>query len=185
MQSAVGYQVLCKDPTASKEQGGSCAPHAHPQDCNTFQGPMSLPSYFNRDLFTQLCRAQRAVTLCARTHRLTRATRVAVSRAYSKALKTFSRPSALLPGVHCILLITHAERKGLSRVVRGPTTSKEQGGIGDRAHAQAWKTFQVLRVLGFGLRGQVLRGSGVYYSNQYLRVTSQKQGTHADVSVMS
>ena len=36
-----------------------------------------------------LCRARRAVTLCARTYRLTRARRVAVSPAYSQALITF------------------------------------------------------------------------------------------------
>ena len=54
-------------------------------------------------------------------------TGVAVSRAYSKALKTFrvlSPPSMRLlysPDYLC-------RARGLSRVVRGPTTSKERGG---------------------------------------------------------
>ena len=38
------------------------------------------------------------------------------------------RSSGLLSCTNCILLTTCAERGGLSRVVRGPTTSQEQGG---------------------------------------------------------
>ena len=62
--------------------------HAHPQACKTFQ-VLCPPVMFQQRSCTQLCRARRAVTLCARTHRLTRARSLAISHAYSQALITF------------------------------------------------------------------------------------------------
>ena len=64
----------------------------------------------------------------AEIKRLKRARRIAISHAYSQALRTENpfRSSALLSGVYGILLITNAERGGLSRFVRGPTTSKDR-----------------------------------------------------------
>ena len=61
---------------------------AHPQACKTFQvlSPLfKLPHESNK----QVCRARRAVTHPARTHRLTRARRVAISPAYPQAWNTF------------------------------------------------------------------------------------------------
>ena len=61
---------------------------AHPQACKTFQ--VHSPSFkLPQGYYKQLCRARTAVTLCARTHRPTRARSLAISHSYSQALKTF------------------------------------------------------------------------------------------------
>ena len=113
--------------------------HAHPQACKTFQ-VLCSPVIFQQRSCKQLCRAQRAVTLCARTHRLTRATRVAVSRAYSKALKTFrvlsppSRRSLYSPDNIC------RARRAVTRFARTHHLKRTRGIVHTRKPARPFRS---------------------------------------------
>ena len=117
--------------------------HAYSHALKTFQ-VLSPPSM--RLLYSAycLCRARRAVTLCARTYRLTRARRVAVSPAYSQALITFQvlTPSFMLP-YGCNKKLCRAAR-AVTHCARTYRLTRARRVAVSPAHPQACKTFQVL-----------------------------------------
>ena len=84
MQSAEGCHALCADPPPQKSKED----RAHPQAWKTFQ-VLSPPFMLPQGSIKQPGGKHRAVTLCARTQRLTRARVVAISPAHPQACKTF------------------------------------------------------------------------------------------------
>ena len=139
MQSAEGCHALCKDPPPQKSKED----RAHPQAWKTFQvliPPFMLP----QGSYKQLCRARRAVTLCARTHRLKRARRVAVSHAYPQAWKAFQflSPSLMVPNGSLEQL--KRARRAVTRSARTHRLKRARRVPISHANSQAMKTFRVL-----------------------------------------
>ena len=129
---------MCKDPPPHKSKED----RAHPQACKAFQvlsPSFMLPQGFNK----QLCRARRAVTLCARTHRLTRARRVAISPAHPQACKTFQvhSPPFMLPQGSYEQLCR--ARRAVTLCARTHRLKRARRVAVSPAHPQACKTFQV------------------------------------------
>ena len=93
MHSVEGCHALCEDPPPQTSKMGRHLP-CLPTSVEAFQvlsPPLMLPDGSEK----QLCRASRAVTRCAKTHRLKQARRIALSHAYPQAWKTF-RSSTLM-----------------------------------------------------------------------------------------
>ena len=115
-------------PTASQEQGGLPSPPAHPHACKTFQ-VQSPPVMLPQRSLKQLRRAHGGLSRLLQGPIASQEQGGSPSHTpYSKALENLSGPQPSIWASNILFRNTYAERGGLSRVVRGPTALKKQGG---------------------------------------------------------